>query len=128
MALLRRSYGSDLTDAQWAIIEPLFPKPKLGGRPSTVNIRELCNAILYLVRTGCEWDMLPHDLPPWSTVYHYYRYWKRTGTTKTIHDTLVKKVRRKKRKRVSPSAGIIDSQSVKTTEKRGSTATMEERK
>ena len=126
MLVQRHAYGSDLTDAQWAVLEPLLPKPKTGGRPSTVDPREICNAILYLIRTGCEWQYLPHDLPSWSTVYHYYRYWKRDGTTKRIHDALVKKVRRKKHKRVAPSAGIIDSQSVKTTEKRGSTGTTEE--
>jgi putative transposase len=126
MPTQRRSYDSDLTDDQWAILEPLLPKPKTGGRPSTVDPRAVCNAILYLVRTGCEWRYLPHDLPPWSTVYRYFRYWKRSDTTKRVHDALVKKVRRKKRKKVSPSAGIIDSQSVKTTEKRGSMAMTEE--
>jgi len=121
------SYTTDLTDEQWSLIAPLVPKPKTSGRPSTVDRREICNAILYLVRTGCHWRLLPQDFTPWSTVYHYYRQWKNDGTVKNVHDALVKKVRRKKRKRISPSAAIVDSQSVKTTEKGGSVGTMPEK-
>jgi putative transposase len=115
----RTAYPSDLTDAQWRMIEPLIPPPKQGGRPRSVNIREIFNGIWYVVRSGCAWRMMPHDLPPWSTVYDYFRKFRLSGVWQMIHDALRDQVRKKDGREASPSAAIIDSQSVKTTEKGG---------
>jgi putative transposase len=113
----RAPYPNDLTDAQWKRIAPLIPPARPGGRPRTVNIREIVNAICYLSRTGCAWRLLPHDFPPWGTVHYYFRRWRLDGTWERIHDALRMVVRRAAGREVSPSAAIIDSQSVKTTEK-----------
>jgi len=113
----REPYSSDLTDAQWQRIAPLIPPAKPGGHPRTVDIRAILNAIFYRTKTGCQWRNLPHDLPPWSTAAGYYRIWRRTGTWETIHDALREQVRIKAGREATPSAAIIDSQSVKTTEK-----------
>jgi putative transposase len=115
----RQPYPSDLTDAQWALIEPLVPQPQPGGRPATVERRELLNAIVYVVRNGIEWRALPHDLPKWKTVYHYFRLWRDDGTWARIHNALRDEVRVAAGREVSPSAAIIDAQSVKTTEAGG---------
>lgn len=115
----REAYPTDLTDAQWTHIEPLVPAPKPGGRPSTVDRREIVNAIFYVVRNGIEWRALPHDLPRWKTVYHYFRVWRDDGTWDHIHDALRDDVRQAAGRAVSPSAAIIDAQSVKTTEAGG---------
>ena len=123
-----RQYPSDLTDQQWNRIEPLIPPPKPGGRPRKVDMREIVNAILYLVRAGCAWRMLPHNFPPWGTVHYYYWLYRRTGVWQRIHDALREEVRRQEGREPTPSAGIIDSQSVKTTEKGGFEATMPARK
>jgi putative transposase len=113
----RQSYPTDLTDAQWSKIDPLFPeeRPKRRGRKRQHSYREIMNAILYFLVAGCAWRMLPHDLPPWKTVYHYYRHWTRNGTIESIHTHLREKVREKEGKDPQPSAAIVDSQSVKTT-------------
>ena len=124
----RESYPTDLTDEQWKIVEPMLPKGKEGGRERSTDIREILNAVFYVVRSGCDWRMLPHDFPKWKTVYHYFREWKKDGTWKKVHDRLREKVRLKAGKKKQPSAGIIDSQSVKTTEKRGFVALMLGRK
>ena len=124
----RATYPSDLTDAQWALLQPLIPPAKPGGRPRSVDMREIVNAILYLLRTGCAWRLLPHDLPRWSTVYHYLRQFRRAGVWQQIHDALRDQLRRQEGREASPSAAILDSQSVKTTEKGGLGATMPARK
>lgn len=113
---IRRTYPSDLTDAQWAILEPLVPASKYGGRPRTVDMREIINTILYLNRTGCQWDMLPHDLLPKSTVYEYFAQWRDDGTWAKFVDALRVEVRTQEGREATPSAMCIDSQSVKTTE------------
>jgi len=115
----RQSYPSDLIDAQWEVLQPLIPPPKPGGRPRQTDTPEVLNAIFYLLRTGCAWRLLPHDFPPWQTVYTYFRQWKKEGTFKPIHDTLHERLRVQDGREKEPSAAIIDSQSVKTTEKGG---------
>lgn len=114
-----KNYPSDLTDGQWELIAPLLPKAKSGGRPRKVDLRQIVNGILYVARSGCSWRMLPRDFGPWSTVYDYFRKYRRDGTWKQIHDCLHIQVRLKEGRQASPSAAIIDSQSVKTAEKGG---------
>ena len=89
----RKPYPTDVTDAQWALIKPLIPAAKPGGRPRTVDMREVINAMFYLSRAGCAWRLLSYDLPPWSTVHEYYWRWRRDGTWERIHDTLCETVR-----------------------------------
>lgn len=112
----RKHYATDLTDEQWEIIEPLLPKPCDRGAPRTIERREVVNAVLYLNRTGCAWRLLPHDLPNWNTVYGIFWEWRNLGIWQKVHDTLRTQVREAEGRAASPSAGIIDSQSVRTTD------------
>ena len=112
--MTRTSYPSDLTDEQWKLIEPLIPQALPGGRPRSVDMRSVVNAILYINRSGNAWRMLPRDFGPWSSVYHYFRVFRDDGTWLRIHNKLRESVRRKSGKKPTPSAAILDSQSVKT--------------
>lgn len=116
-----RRYRSDLTDAEWAVLEPLLPH-KTGGRPREHPLREIVDALRYWVRTGCAWDELPHDFPPKGTVYDYWRQWTRDGTWRRIHAGLRERVRQQAGKDPQPTAAVLDTQSVKTTERGGSAA------
>jgi putative transposase len=114
----RKRYPSDLTDAQWELIEPLIPAGLRGGRPRSTNMREVMNAILYQCRSGCQWDMLPHDLPIKSTVYEYFSQYREDGTWQRINDVLVGSIRMldAPSNNIAPSAASIDSQTVKSSE------------
>lgn len=113
---MSQSYPSDLTDAQWDLIKPLVPPDRSGGRPRQVDIRRVVNAILYLNRTGCQWRMLPHDFPSWRLVYYYFSTWRDAKLWTKIHDALLAPTRAKAGRPDTPSAGSIDSSTVKATE------------
>jgi transposase len=119
----RRSYPTDLTDREWDILAPLIPSVLPGGRPEKIPRREIVNAMFYVLRTGCTWRALPHDFPSWKTVYWYFQKWRDSGLWQRINDALRPMVRVRAGRKDSPSAAILDSQSVKTTEKGGPEAT-----
>src|SRR5512144_2802760 len=124
----RPRYPSDLTDTQGALIQDRVPGQAPLGCPITYQRREVVNALLYVARTGCQWRALPHDFPPWVTVYWYFRTWKKDGTFDRLMAELRGDLRVAEGRQRQPSAAVIDSQSVKTTEKGGSVVTMAERR
>ena len=113
---MRKGYPTDLNDQEWKILEPLIPPAKPGGRPRKQDMREIANGIFYILRAGCAWDMLPKDFPPKSTVFYYFNAWRKDGSWKKLNDTLRCQVRVMQGRNEQPSAGIIDSQSVKTAD------------
>lgn len=120
---MRKKYPTDMSEAEWEIIQPLFPKYR-----SLHSKKEIVNAIFYILRAGCAWRLLPHDFPPWQTVYSHFRDWQNLGIWEKINTSLRKLWRKKSARREDPSGAIIDSQSVKTSEKGGYVVMMEPRK
>ena len=119
----RQPYPSDLTDAQWAMLEPMLPAAKPGGRPRKHALRDIMDAIRYVLRGGIAWRSLPHEYPPWPTVYTYFQAWQRDGTWERLNDELRDLVRQRAGRKAQPMSAILDSQSAKTTEKGGLGAT-----
>lgn len=117
--MARKRYPTDLSDAQWKRIAPLIPPPRPGGRPRTTDMREVLNALFYLARAGCGWRMLPHEFPPWRTVYEFYSAWRDDGTWARMNARLREQVRRKAGRRAEPRIAVLDSQSVKTSDHAG---------
>ena len=121
--MVPKRYATDLTDAQWTRLAPLVPPPGVGP-PLRHEQRVLINAMLYVLRSGCPWRLLPHDFPPWSTVYHHFRKWRNEGVWEAIMHALRRQERQRHNRAPAPSAVIIDSQSVKTTERGAPVAMM----
>ena len=119
----RQAYPSDLSDVEWEILQQALPQPKKPGRPPKYARREIWNAIFYQDRTGCQWRGLPHDFPPWDDVWEHFRRWRDTGLIAAVHDALRLQVREQAGREPTSSAAISDSQSVKTPQKGGPTAT-----
>ena len=112
-------YDTDLTDAAWSLIAPILPAARTGGRPRKTNLRAVLNAIFYLLRTGCQWRLLPREFPSWNTVYYYFRSWKNDGVWTCLQRSMYQQVRRQAGRAICPSVVIMDGQSVKTTERGG---------
>jgi putative transposase len=110
-----RRYPTDLSDAEWTLLEPHLPAPKRRGRPRLHSPREILNAVFYVLKSGCQWRMLPHEFPPWKTVFHYFRRWRLDGTWEALNHAMRERLRVRLGRDPQPSAGIVDSQSVKTT-------------
>src|SRR5919199_3214868 len=115
---MRKLYSTDLFDAEWTWLEPHLPAPKASGRPRIYPLREILNAIFYVVRSGCSWRLVPHDFPPWRSVYHYFREFRLNGTWERMHTALRERVRVRLKRNPQPTAGIADSQSVKSRRSR----------
>ena len=124
----RKAYASDLNDAEWDLLKSHIPAAQKGGRPRTSEMREVVNAIFYVLKTGCQWEMLPHDFRAKGTVYHYYNTWRKSGLWQQINAAVRAELRQELGREASPSAAIIASQSVQTTEKGAFVATMPTRK
>jgi putative transposase len=112
---MRKAYQTDLTDAEWSCLKSYIPAPTANGRPRIYPSREILDAIFYVLKSGCAWRLLPHDFPPWKTVYHYFRFWRLDGTWERMHAALRQRVRVRLKRNPQPSAAIVDSQSIKTT-------------
>jgi putative transposase len=112
---MRKPYSTDLCDAEWACLEPHLPASKATGRPRIHSPREILDAVFYVLRSGCPWRLLPHEFPPWKTVFHYFRTWRIDGTWERVNRAIRERLRVRLKKNAQPSAGIVDSQSVKTT-------------
>ncbi len=121
---LKRTYPSDLTPAQYELIRSFIPAPKPGGRPCSIDRLAIINAIFYVLRTGCQWRLLPHDFPAWGTVHYYFRRWRLEGVWVRIERALYRQTRQRAGKSAEPHVAIMDSQTVKTTEKGGARAMM----
>ncbi len=112
---MRKPYPTNLSNAEWACLKPHLPVPKATGRPRIHSPREILNAIFYVLRSGCPWRLLPHDFPPWKTVFHYFRAWRIDGTWERMNRAIRERLRVRLKRNPEPSAGIVDSQSAKTT-------------
>lgn len=121
----RKPYPSDLSDTEWELMAPHIPEEEPGGRPRETEMREVLDAIFYVLKSGVQWDMLPHDFPPKGTVYHYYNTWRKDGTWQRLNAALRGELRQELGRDAMPSAGIVDSQSVKTSAKGGDAAMMQ---
>jgi putative transposase len=115
LARMRKTYPTDLSDSEWKYLEPHLPTPKGYGRPRTHDLREILNAVFYVLKSGCQWRLLPHDFPRWPTVYHYFRKWRIDGTWERINRAIREHLRVRLKRYPQPSAGVVDSQSVKST-------------